>query len=228
MSSLDKVIVALDYDDPQKAMSLVEQIGDLVNWFKIGPMLFTRSGADIIRFLHRKQKKVFVDLKLHDTPVVVADTVRQIADMGAQFATLHCMGGRTMLEAAGGSCRGSQLKLIGLTLLTSHNPADSSLLGFQGSEEHVVMRLLEAALETRLAGVMCSPHEVQKVKSRAVSGFVTVTPGIRLPGREVFQDDQQRVASPREALQWGADYIIIGRPITQAREPREVVEKLFE
>jgi len=223
----DKVIVALDYDDPAKACSLVDQIGDRIDWFKIGPMLFIQSGIEVIKFLHRRQKKIFIDLKLHDTPAVVSDSVRQIADMGAHYATVHCLGGTHMLEAAGSSCRGSQLKLIGVTLLTTHRNLDSQNWGWRASDQEITLKLLEAALESRLAGVMCSPHEAQDARARTLPGFVLVTPGVRLPGQEVFQDDQQRFASPNEALANGSDFLVIGRPITQAREPREVVERLF-
>ncbi len=227
-SPYEKVIVALDFDDSEKAFRLVEQIGDRIDWFKIGPMLFIQSGVEMISFLHRRQKKIFVDLKLHDTPAVVSDSIRQIADLGAHFATVHCLGGRTMLEAAGGSCRGSQLKLIGITLLTSHQNRDSQGWGWRASDQEITLKLLDTALESRLAGVMCAPQESSEVRARTVPGFVLVTPGIRLPGQEVFQDDQQRTQSPQEALKGGADFIVIGRPITQAREPREVISRLFE
>ena len=226
-SPLDKVIVALDYEEPDTALRLVDQIGDLVSWFKIGPILYTRSGPDVIRSLHRKGKKIFIDMKLHDTPQVVADTIKQFADMGAQFATVHTMGGKTMLEAASRGCRGSQLKLIGLTLLTSHQPEDSAALGWTDNESDIVLKMLETALSSRLAGIMCSPHDIDNVRKRVLPGFVLVTPGIRLQGQEVFQDDQKRVATPQEALGWGSDYLIIGRPITQARDPRLVVQSLF-
>lgn len=224
----DKVIVALDYDEPTKAFHLVDQIGDQIDWFKIGPMLFIQSGMEVVKFLHRRQKKIFVDLKLHDTPAVVTDSVRQIADMGAHFATVHCLGGRAMLEAAGESCRGSQLKLIGITLLTTHHNSDSQTWGWRASDEEITLKLLETALESRLAGVMCSPHETSQARARTLPGFVLVTPGIRLPRHEVFQDDQQRVATPAQALESGSDFLVIGRPITQAREPQEIVKRLFE
>ena len=137
----EKVIVALDYDDPTKAFHLVDQIGDKIDWFKIGPMLFIQSGMEVVKFLHRRQKKIFVDLKLHDTPAVVTDSIRQIADLGAHFATVHCLGGRSMLEAAGESCRGSQLKLIGITVLTSHHNSDSQTWGWHASDEEIVSAL---------------------------------------------------------------------------------------
>lgn len=228
MSAYEKVIVALDYDDADKACGLVDQIGDKIDWFKIGPMLFLQSGMKVIQFLHKRHKKVFVDLKLHDTPAVVADSIRQIADFGAHFATVHCLGGRAMLEAAGGSCRGSQLKLIGITLLTTHRNEDSQRWGWRASDHEITLKLLEIALESRLAGVMCAPQEAAEVRARVMPGFALVTPGIRLPKQEVFQDDQQRVASPAEALAAGSDFLVIGRPITQAREPKEIVARLFE
>jgi orotidine-5'-phosphate decarboxylase len=224
-----KVIVALDYQQPEKAFRLVEEIGDLIDWFKIGSVLFTQSGNEILSFLHKKSKKIFLDLKLHDTPNVVANTVAQFADLGVEFATIHCLGGRQMLHSASLSCRNSQLKLLGVTLLTSQESSESKSLGWtEGeSETGIVLRLLDLALEARLAGIICSPHEIPRVRERALPGLLTITPGIRLPGEEVFQDDQKRVASPNEALTSGADYIVVGRPITLAREPRTVVERLF-
>jgi orotidine-5'-phosphate decarboxylase len=224
-----KVIVALDYQQPEKAFRLVDELDDLIDWYKIGSVLFTQSGHEILKFLHRRSKKVFLDLKLHDTPTVVANTVAQFADLGVEFATIHCLGGRDMLHAAGLSCRNSQLKLLGITLLTSQESSDSKALGWtEGeSETEIVLRLLDLALEARLAGIICSPHEIARVRERALPGLLTVTPGIRLPGEEVFQDDQKRVASPNEALASGADYIVVGRPITMAREPRSVAERLF-
>ncbi len=226
-TDLEKVIVALDFEDPQKAYRVVDELGDLIKWYKIGPVLFTRSGIEVVQFLHKRGKKIFLDLKLHDTPNVVASTIRQFGELGVQLATVHCTGGKRMLEAASQGCRGSQLKLIGVTLLTSQASNDSKDWGGLSTENGLVMRLVELALETRLAGILCSPHEVQDVRQRTLPGFQLVTAGIRLPNEEVFMDDQVRVASPTEAVAWGADYLIIGRPITQAREPREAVERLF-
>ncbi len=221
---LMKVIIALDYEYPEQAFRLVDEIGEVIEWFKVGPMLFTRSGDEIIDFLHRKNKKIFLDLKLHDTPQVVGNTIKQIADMGVQLTTVHCLGGRPMLEAAGTHCRGSQLKLLGVTLLTSQTSAD---LGSERSDSAFVTDLVKVAVDTRLAGIICSPHELGEVRKHVLPGFMLVTPGIRLPKEEVFEDDQQRFASPTQAMEWGADYLVIGRPITQAREPREVIQRLF-
>ena len=224
---LKKVIVALDHDYPEQAYRLVDEIGEYIEWFKIGPNLFTRSGHEVISSLHRKRKKIFLDMKLLDTPAVVSLTVKQFADLGVHLTTLHCLGGREMLEAAGFSCRSTQLQLLGITLLTSQRSADGKELGFPQKDGDLVLKLFNLALETRLSGILCSPHELVDVKPKVMPGFLLVTPGIRIPGEEVFEDDQKRVASPQEAEAWGASHLIIGRPITQAREPREALEKLF-
>ena len=226
-SPLEKVVVALDYEDPEAAYRLVDAISDRIQTFKIGPVLFTRSGTEVVKYLRRKNKRVVLDMKLYDTPRVVGDTIRQFGDMGVQYATVHCLGGRTMLEAAAAGCRGSQIKVLGITLLTSQGAPDSYNWGWPQSELAMVQRLTEVALEARLAGVLCSANEIEAIRPKTMPGFLLVTPGIRLAGEEVFQDDQQRIATPRQALEWGADWIVVGRPITQAREPRAVLDRLF-
>jgi orotidine-5'-phosphate decarboxylase len=222
-----KVIVALDYENPEKAYRLVDELGDWVHWYKVGTILFTRSGTDAIRFLHERGKKIFVDLKLHDTPYVVGHTVTQLAEMGVDMTTLHILGGRAMLEAANLSCRGSSMKLIGISLLTSLSQQDGELLGWDADNSKVMDRMIDLAHSLRLAGLICSPHELKSVASRTLPSFTKITAGIRPKGLEVFQDDQQRVATPNEALELGADYIVVGRPVTNAREPLEVVKQLF-
>lgn len=226
-TALDKIVVALDYEDSRAARHLVEQLGEKISRYKIGPQLFTQAGPEMVRFLHSMKKHVFLDLKLYDTPVVVARTIEQYAAMGVEFATVHCLGGRSMLEAAGSACRGSKLRLIGVTLLTSQGSSDSYNWGWPQSEDDMVVRLAGIAMESRLAGVMCSPNELQVLRPKLVPGFLLVTPGIRLNGREVFHEDQRRVASPQEAMAWGADFLVVGRPITQAREPATVLDTLF-
>jgi orotidine-5'-phosphate decarboxylase len=223
-----KVIVALDYENPDQAFKLVEELGNWVQWYKVGTILFTRSGTETIRYLHERGKKIFVDLKLHDTPYVVGHTVTQLAEMGVDMTTLHISGGRAMLEAANLSCRGSSMKLIGISLLTSLSQKDGELLGWAGRDSEIMNHMIDLAHNLRLGGIICSPHELKSVRERTLPGFTKITAGIRPKGREVFQDDQQRVATPSEALDLGADYLVVGRPVTHAREPLEVVKQLFE
>jgi len=216
---LSKVVVALDVGEPERAFRLVDELGDEIQCYKIGPVLHTLSGVAAIQFLHRKGKRIFLDLKLHDTPEVVADTVRQMGDLGVHFATVHCSGGRRMLEAAGRGCRGSQLRLVGVTVLTS--------LAQGETPRTTVREMVDLASESRLAGVLCSGRDVRELRGTTLPGFILVAAGIRLPGEEVFQDDQVHVTSPGEALAWGADLLVVGRPIIRAREPRQALSRLF-
>jgi orotidine-5'-phosphate decarboxylase len=224
---LKKVIVALDYSEPEKAFELVDELGDLIEWYKVGPLLFTQSGYQIIEFLHSRHKSIFLDLKLFDTPRVVRDTVKQFGDLGIRMASVHCMGGHHMLEAAAQGCRGSQLRLLGITFLTTQSVGDTSGLGLPSTETEIVGKLLDLALEHRLSGVLCSPRELPEVRPRLLPGTLLVSAGIRPQRREVYQEDQLRVATPKEAIDLGADFLVVGRPILQAREPRGVVETLF-
>lgn len=223
----EKTIVALDFENPDKAKALVETLGDLIEWYKIGPVLFTRYGTDIIQFLHLNKKKIFVDLKLHDTPNVTAETVTQIAEMGVEYTTVHLTGGSRMLEKASTACRGSKLKLIGVSLLTTAQAADYKDFGFTGTDTDLVVKLKEMALQARLSGMLCSQAELSALRKSVPADFKLVTAGIRIPGCEVYNDDQARTASPKEAVESGADFIIVGRPITQSGEPKNRVLELF-
>ena len=232
MKIQNNIIVALDFPTPENAFRLVEDLDSSIDWYKIGPTLFTQHGHDIIRFLHRKNKKIFVDLKLHDTPRVVTQTLRQFVDLGVSFATVHCLGGRTMLTAAAQACRGSQLKLLGVTLLTSHTTEDVRELGLGETEDgdliSIVQKYVSLAIQSRLSGVLCSPHEVAATRNISPPGFLIVTPGVRLPDQSIFDDDQMRFASPGEALAWGSDYLVMGRPFMQTRNPDAVLTQLRE
>lgn len=220
------IIVALDYPTPEGAFRLVEDLGSAIDWYKLGPTIFTQHGTEIIRFLHRKNKKVFVDLKLHDTPRVVTETLRQFADLGVSFATVHCLGGRSMLTAAAQACRGTQLKLLGVTLLTSHTSEDTKELGLGNTPDEIVEQYVKLAVEARLSGVLCSPREVERTRKITPPGFLIVTPGVRLPDQEIYDEDQMRFASPAEALEWGSDYLVMGRPFIQTRHPENVLTQL--
>lgn len=217
MSRYDSVMVALDSENPDHAYSMVEALGEEISWYKIGGVLFTHSGAEFIAYLHKKKKKIFLDLKLHDTPRVVAHTIQQFAELGVHFATVHTLGGRRMLEAAASGCRGSQLKLLGVTLLTTLEDPE---------EESQIAHLVSLAQDCRLAGVLSSPQALKVIKT--LPGFLKVTAGIRHQGLPVYGDDQVHYATAKEALAWGADYLIVGRPIAQSRNPLQALQTLLE
>jgi len=231
--NLKNIIVALDHDDPAKAVAFVEEVSDLVDWFKIGPTLYVNAGIEMIQFLQSRNKQVFLDLKLHDIPVVVESTLRLIGALGVSLATVHCLGGRKMLELASRACRGFPLQLLGVTLLTSFEESDARLLGWSTRGDtgpghtELLKHMVTMALDARLAGVVCSPGDLKSVRSLIPRGFLLVTPGIRPRDSVVFQDDQIRVATPNEAVSWGADFLVVGRPITGAREPRVALNHLL-
>lgn len=221
------VVVALDDTQPEKALTLITQLKDSIDWFKIGPALFNRAGVELLRFLKTHRKNIFLDLKLHDTPSVMHDTVKHFASMGIDYLTVHLLGGTAMLRAAAEGCRGSKLRLLGVSLLTSQQSSDLQQWGVKISDSDLVLKLVDQALEARLAGCLCSPQELTEVKPRTLPGFMLFTPGIRIPGREVYRDDQKRVSSARQAIEMGADYLVVGRPVTQARDPREALDALW-
>ena len=223
----DKLVVALDYEALSPAMALVDELDKQVNCYKIGPTMFVRYGTEIIEFLHSRSKKIFLDLKLYDTPQVVGDTIRQLGDLGIAMATVHCLGGHEMLEAAAKGCRGTELALFGVTLLTSQTGSDFGSLAIS-TDEVMVGKLLDTAIEHRLAGVLCSARENRLVRERNVPDFQIVNAGIRLQGKPLYGDDQKRFSSPFEAVQNGADYLIVGRPLTQASQPKVALHSLIE
>jgi len=228
MKKLNNVIVALDYENRDQAFRLIDTLGERITIYKIGPQLFTRSGPDVLQYLHRSKKKIFVDLKLHDTPQVVFETIRQLAEMGVDFASVHCLGGRKMLEAASRGCRNSKLQLLGITLLTSFDPSEAASWDWETTSEKSVTKLALLAQDLRLKGIVCSVSEAKLLRPLLSQDFLLVTPGIRPQLKAVYEEDQERIASPEEALTAGADYLIIGRPIIQSRDPQLATETIFE
>ncbi|MCX6103738.1 MAG: orotidine-5'-phosphate decarboxylase [Proteobacteria bacterium] len=227
MKCIENVIVALDYENPTDAFRLVDTLGDSIRTYKIGPVLFTGSGPHVIEYLHLKKKQIFVDLKLHDTPQVVFETIRQLGQMGVTFATVHCLGGKKMLEAASQGCRNSNLQLLGITLLTTFDPSEGAAWNWDTNSQDSVAKLALLAQQSRLQGIICSVAEAKKLRPLVYPGFLLVTPGIRPQMKEVFQEDQKRIATPDEAIAAGADYLIIGRPITQSRDPKFATLNIF-
>ena len=213
-----EVIVALDYPSTDEALALVEQLGEPATFYKVGLELYTRCGPSFVESLAGLGKRVFLDLKLHDIPNTVERAVRSAAELGADLLTVHTAGGGTMLEAAA-EASGPDMRILGVTLLTSLTPTE--LEAVWGREirsiREEVGRLTDLAVACGLDGVVASALEASWVRNRVEQDFLLVTPGVRPAGGDV--GDQKRVATPAEAVSAGSDYLVIGRPITQADDP---------
>ena len=208
-------------------MSMVELLGPEGGFYKVGLELYTRAGPEIVKSLTRMKKRVFLDLKLHDIPHTVMGGVRAAADLGVELLTVHCAGGRAMLEGASEAAAG-RLNVIGVTLLTSLATQDlETVWGRSGADtEEEVLRLGALARDAGLSGVVASGAEVARLKSELGADFKVVTPGIRPAGSDI--DDQARVVTPREAVAGGSDYLVVGRPVTRATDPAAALRAILE
>ncbi|MBI4468204.1 MAG: orotidine-5'-phosphate decarboxylase [Acidobacteria bacterium] len=230
----DRLIVALDVDSAARALELVKALSGTAGMFKIGSQLFTAEGPPIVSAVVEQGEKVFLDLKFHDIPNTVAASCREATRLGVSLMTLHASGGSRMLreaaEAVSRECRERNLtrpQLLAITLLTSLGVADLREIHIRDRFEEVVPGLAELAMRAGLDGVVTSPQEALLVRHRVGrEDFLVVTPGVR-PSWAV-RNDQQRVLTPREALQEGADYIVVGRPIIAASDPREAAAAVVE
>jgi orotidine-5'-phosphate decarboxylase len=219
VSADPRVVVALDFPQGSAALALADRLDPTRCRLKVGKELFTAGGPALVQGLVRRGFGVFLDLKFHDIPATVAGACRAAAGLGVWMLNVHASGGRAMMEAARDAVATGHdaPKLIAVTLLTSMTDRDVTEVGFSGSAMDVVQRLASLAQSSGLDGVVCSGQEAARLRSACGRGFCLVTPGIRpLAGRA---DDQKRVMTPRDALAAGADYLVIGRPITQAADP---------
>jgi len=214
-----RIIVALDYASADDARAFVARVAPARCRLKVGLELYTAAGPAFVRELTAAGFKVFLDLKLHDIPNTVERACRQAAALGAELLTVHCLGGKAMLVAAReGAGEGSgRLRVIGVTLLTSLTAADTRDVGLGDDIAGRTLALAELAHASGLDGVVCAPTEVGEQRRRFGAGFLLVTPGIRPAGAP--RGDQRRVLTPGEAVAQGADLLVIGRPITEARDP---------
>ena len=222
-----RVIIALDVPTLDRAMGLVDTLGEGADFYKVGLELFTRAGPSVIQALAERDKGIFLDLKLHDIPNSVARAVSRARDLDVDLLTLHATGGRRMMEAAA-EAAGDDVTLLGVTVLTSMTTADveDSWGRRVDALEEEVVRLARLAQESGVRGVVASVREAAPIKEAVGSDLVVVTPGIRLAGDDAH--DQARVSTPAEAVAAGADYLVIGRSVTQAPDPAEVLRRVHE
>jgi len=224
MKTRDRLIVALDVPQGDAARALVERLAGHVGLFKVGSQAFTAAGPELVREIVGRGEKVFLDLKFHDIPNTVAGAVASASRLGVSLVDVHGLGGRAMMEAAVGALPAMGTRLLAITILTSHDEDTLGEIGVNGSMAESVRRLAQLAKEAGADGVVASPHEVALVREACGSDFLIVTPGIRPAG--VALGDQARAATPAAALAAGADYLVVGRPITGAADPAAAADAI--
>jgi orotidine-5'-phosphate decarboxylase len=228
----DYIIFPLDVPSSDEAKGYVELLADHVGLFKVGLELFIRTGPDLVRFINSAGTAgVFLDLKLHDIPATVSRAMAGIAELGIQFATVHCGETQKMLEAAVDGSR-KKVRVLGVTVLTSVSAGDIQNAGYRADFYRdlstLVLQRAGMAKSAGCAGVVCSGLEAAMIKTHLGADFLTVTPGIRPRWAVGEKDDQQRVTTPAQAVENGSDYLVIGRPIRDAAEPRAAADRIAE
>ena len=221
----DKIIVALDLPTKTAALELVTQLGDQISFFKIGLQLYTAEGPEIVRAVIAAGAKVFLDLKLHDIPNTVAKAVESAANLGVQMLTIHLSGGSEMIRAATGA-RPKNISILGVSVLTSATEQTLREIGISDKVDSQVLRLAKLGVEAEIDGIVASPHEIKALRAEFGEKIKIVVQGIRPSWAE--PGDQKRFMTPRQAVDAGADYIGIGRPITTHPRPREALAKILE
>jgi len=218
------LIIALDVENAEQARTLVERLGEDASIYKVGMDLSASAGRDFVQELIRQGKQVFLDLKMYDIGETVRRAVAQVARLGVTLTTVH--GSGPVMRAAAEGRGGSALKLLGVTVLTSFDKEDLTELGYPCEVRELVKLRVRKAMEASMDGLVCSPLEVADVRALAGPRAILVTPGVRSAG--AGKGDQKRVATPAEAIRDGATYLVIGRQVTRAADPRAEVRKILE
>jgi orotidine-5'-phosphate decarboxylase len=221
-----RVIVALDFADAAAALALVKRISPGQCKLKIGKELFTAAGPPLVGTLVERGFEIFLDLKFHDIPTTVARACSAAAKLGVWMINVHALGGGTMIAAARDALDALQDRplLIAVTILTSMNTDDLREVGISASPDEAASRLAGLAKKSGADGIVCSAHEAGSIRAQFGEAFLRVTPGIRLPENDA--DDQKRIMTPSQAVQRGASYIVIGRPVTRADDPAAVLRRI--
>ena len=222
MQARDRLVVAADLSSRDDILQLVDELRGAVGMFKIGLQAFIANGPALVREIVAAGEKVFLDLKIHDIPNTAGHAVAEADALGASIATVHASGGEAMLRA----CASTRALVLGVTILTSLDDEDVARIGFDGSAMESAVRLARLAQGSGLRGVVASPHEIAHIREACGDGFVILTPGIRPAGQDA--GDQRRTMTPRDAIRAGADYIVVGRPITNAKSRREAALQIVD
>lgn len=228
-----KLVLALDFREKEKLERIVKEVEGAPIWVKVGLEAISAFGLSIISELKEKGFSVFVDMKLHDIPNTVESATRVITKIGADMLNVHCSGGKAMCSAAVFGAKDEAEKLgikkpyvLGVTVLTSMGVEDLGAIGMRGTTRETVIRLASLGKEAGLDGIVSSAQEIKVVREYFGKDFVILTPGIRPLGNEI--NDQKRIATPSEAVKSGADFLVVGRPITAASSPKEAVNAILK
>jgi len=228
-----RLILALDVDDLSRVRNLVRELRPFVGLFKVGHQLFTRHGPAAVKLIQHEGGQVFLDLKFHDIPNTVKSAIEAAASLNVAMINFHALGGKAMMAAAAKSARAAAEKnlytapiLLAVTVLTSLADLDLAEVGITPPVTQEVQRLSRLAYESGIDGVVASPQEISLIRAIVPQDFLIVTPGVRL--QSLNKDDQKRFLSPREAIEMGADYIVVGRPILEAPNPLEATRHILD
>jgi orotidine-5'-phosphate decarboxylase len=224
MQAVDRLVVAVDLSSRDDILRLVDELHGAAGVFKIGLQAFIANGPPIVREIVARGERVFLDLKIHDIPNTAQHAVSEAVSLGASIVTVHTTGGESMLRACAASQRDSLV--LGVTILTSIDQPDLLRIGFGGTPLSNAVRLAQLAQESGLRGVVASPQEIAAIREACGRELVILTPGIRPAGGDA--GDQRRVATPAEAIRAGADYLVLGRPITGAANRRDAALKIID
>ena len=225
MTKSDKIIVALDVATKGKALQLVEKLRDQISVFKIGLQLYTAEGPEIVRAVLSTGAKVWLDLKLHDIPNTVARAVESAANLGVHMLTIHLSGGSEMIRAAT-AARANNISILGVSVLTSATEQTLREIGISDEINDQVLRLAKLGVEAEIDGIVASPHEIKLLRAEFGDKIKIVVQGIRPSWAE--PGDQKRFMTPRQAVEAGADYLGVGRPITAHSNPRDALTKILD
>ena len=216
------IIVAIDVTSFERASEIIDGLDSKKCMVKIGSVAFNTIGHKIIRFASEKGFKIFLDLKFHDIPNTVKKSIQGLTSLPINLLTIHTSGGKDMMMAAMEAVSGTQIKVFGVTALTSLNNDETKYI-FQRTPSEHVNAMLDLAEEAGIDGVVCSPHELELVSNR--EALLSITPGIRF---QESDDDQKRVMTPKEAIELGADYLVIGRPITASKDIKKSLNEIYQ
>jgi orotidine-5'-phosphate decarboxylase len=222
-----QIIIALDFQTEKACLDFLQNVDPARCRVKVGKELFTRSGPELIKKINAQGFEIFLDLKFHDIPNTVAGALKAAADLGVWMVNVHASGGQAMLDASREALNFKQAPLlIAVTVLTSMSSEDLSQIGLNTNPQQQVQLLADLAVNSGLDGVVCSAQETNFLRPQCPAEFKLVTPGIRPKGDSV--DDQKRVVTPQSALEQGSDFLVVGRPITQAANPSEKLDSIIQ